>query len=62
VKVETTVTFNVTFDEEINEAYENNSFETNLELLKKYDEQTKQLLEEDYLAENVVVRSVFVQD
>jgi hypothetical protein len=24
VKVETTVTFNVTFDEEINEAYENN--------------------------------------
>jgi hypothetical protein len=62
MKIETTVTFEVSFDEELQSAYDNNSFETNLELLKKYDEQTKEMLEQDYLAENVVVTSVFVQE
>jgi hypothetical protein len=62
MKIETTVTFEVTFDEELQETYDNNSFETNLELLKKYDEQTKEMLEQEYLAENVVVISVFVQE
>jgi hypothetical protein len=62
MKVETTITFETTFDEEMNAAYDKNSFEKNLELLRQVDEETKQQVEDDFCGENVVVTSVFVQD
>jgi hypothetical protein len=62
MKVETTITFFTTFDDELMKAFNNNTFEQNVKLLGEFDDSVKEMLEQEYGGENVVVTSVFVQD
>jgi hypothetical protein len=62
MKVETNITFLTTFDDELMKAFNNNTFDENVKLLGKFDDSVKEMLEQEYGGENVVVTSVFVQD
>jgi hypothetical protein len=62
MKVETNITFLTTFDYELMKAFNNNTFDENVKLLGKFDDSVKEMLEQEYGGENVVVTSVFVQD